>query len=220
VERPGWRKAATDERLIVETIGLHRVTNLNIVDPGVDRLFSDGRKADIYYGDPPWGGGNVKYWATMAKKMTGANVEVISYEALMDRIFNLIARHVAQHVFLETGLRWEDDLLERMKRIGLKNIERQSIFYGSGKTLYENVIAFGSFTGAVGNLPRLAGLRGRKLPLEAIRPFARPGGIILDATCGMGYSAQAAVDLGMEFRGNELNAARLEKTKARLARGR
>jgi hypothetical protein len=34
----------------------------------------------------------------------------------------------------------------------------------------------------------------------------------------MGYTAQAAIDNGLAFRGNELNAKRLEKTVARLSK--
>jgi len=42
------------------------------------------------------------------------------------------------------------------------------------------------------------------------------GGICLDPMCGMGFTAQAAVNRGMRFFGNELNLKRLEKTKVRL----
>jgi DNA modification methylase len=40
--------------------------------------------------------------------------------------------------------------------------------------------------------------------------------IVLDPMCGMGYTAQATVDAGLSFRGNELNQKRLEKTIKRL----
>ena len=40
--------------------------------------------------------------------------------------------------------------------------------------------------------------------------------IVLDPCCGMGYSAQAALDYGFSFRGNELNRKRLDKTLARF----
>jgi len=36
--------------------------------------------------------------------------------------------------------------------------------------------------------------------------------------CGMGYTAQATVDRGISFRGNELNKKRLDKTIARLSK--
>jgi predicted methyltransferase len=38
------------------------------------------------------------------------------------------------------------------------------------------------------------------------------GDKILDPCCGMGYTAQIAIDNGMYFYGNELNAKRLQKT--------
>jgi len=42
--------------------------------------------------------------------------------------------------------------------------------------------------------------------------------IVLDPMCGMGYTAQATVDRGICFYGNELNEKRLGKTVKRLER--
>lgn len=198
----------------MKQIAAHRVTNLNVVDPGVDELFSDGRKALILYSDPPWGEGNTKYWATMATKMTGKPHASVGYEALIGRIFDLIGKRVKGHVFIETGLRWEDDTLRRMALVGLRNVERTSLRYGGG---LENILLFGSFAGGRADLSRLTGKSGAKVAEEAIAPLAVPGEILFDPCCGMGYSARAALLHGMEFRGNELNAKRLEKTIARLA---
>ena len=41
-------------------------------------------------------------------------------------------------------------------------------------------------------------------------------GICLDPMCGMGFTAQASINRGMSFYGNELNKKRLEKTILRL----
>ena len=51
---------------------------------------------------------------------------------------------------------------------------------------------------------------------NAVMPFAKPGKIILDPCCGMGYTAEVAIKSRMRFRGNELNMKRLEKTINRL----
>ena len=53
---------------------------------------------------------------------------------------------------------------------------------------------------------------------EAMRPFALEGQIVLDPCCGLGNSARIAVEHGMTFFGNELNAARLAKTEKILRR--
>jgi len=41
----------------------------------------------------------------------------------------------------------------------------------------------------------------------------------MDLCCGMGYTAQACVDNGLSFVGNEFNMARLQKTINRLRKG-
>ena len=41
----------------------------------------------------------------------------------------------------------------------------------------------------------------------------------MDLCCGMGYTAQACIDNGLKFIGNELNEKRLGKTIGRLQRG-
>jgi hypothetical protein len=200
----------------LKSIGPHRVTSLSVEDPGVAALFDDGRKATILYSDPPWGDANVKYWATMAKKMTGQAVEPLRYDVLLDSIFDLIARFVTDHVFLETGLRFEEENLSRMQRIGLKNLSRVELVYDHGKQ--KNLLLFGSFTGGRADLAAMENWTGMAIPVEAVRQMAVPGGIVFDPCCGMGYSAHAALRNGMEFRGNELNEKRLAKTVERLER--
>lgn len=202
--------------MTIRSFGPHIVSNASVDHPQVDDLFADGRKAKIYYSDPPWGEGNTKYWATMATKNTGQTIPSIGYEALINRIMGLIKTHVYGQVFIETGLRWEEDTIQRMKAIGLSNIETARLLYNGGGKKLENVIIFGSFDGSVGDLKRVAGMTGQKVAELAVAPFAEPGAILFDGCCGMGYSAAAAIAHGMEFRGNELNAVRLEKTIARL----
>lgn len=198
-------------------IGPHRVTCLSVDDAGVGCLFDDGRKAEILYSDPPWGDGNVKFWATKASKDTGKAVAAISYDTLVDAFFKLIAKFVTGHVFIETGLRWEADMVERMERVGLRNLERVQLQYRSGGKFYPNVLLFGSFIGGVAALTRLEGCYGADVAADAVAPLARTGEILFDPCCGMGFSARAALRNGMEFRGNELNPVRLEKTIARLS---
>lgn len=198
----------------MKQIGPHRVTALDILDAGVDELFSDGRKAAILYCDPPWGDQHVKFFATQARKDTGRPFRPISYEALIARLFDLVIRHVSGHVFIEIGLRWEDDMRARMHRIGLRNIERAGVVYGHKR--HDNALLFGSFANGRAALSRVEGMSGATVAREAVAPLAERGGILFDPCCGLGLSAVAALRNGMEFRGNELNPVRLEKTIVKL----
>ena len=63
------------------------------------------------------------------------------------------------------------------------------------------------------------GLKGYKLVDKIFKIYCPiDAQIILDPMCGMGYTAQATVDRGISFRGNELNKKRLDKTIKRLSK--
>lgn len=201
----------------MQVIAPHRVTNLNIVDPGVDELFNDGRKADIFFSDPPWGDGAIKMFTAMARKNGGQEFSSIAYEDMLSRIADLIQEHVTGHVFLETGLRWEDSNQRMMESIGLTGINRVELLYKSGGKMLPSVLLSGGFNGSSVALSDLHHASGAGVAVECIRRVTRPGGIVFDPCCGMGYSSAAALANGMEFRGNELNPARLAKTVKRLS---
>lgn len=172
------------------------------------------------FSDPPWGDGNVGYWATKASKDTGREVPRISYEALISRVFDLADRYVTGYVFLETGPRWANDVADRMGRLGLLSVESAMLRYRSGSKWLENVIVAGAKPGnAPAHLAALDAVRGQHgamVARECVRRTAAPGSVVFDPCCGMGYTARAALDNGCEFRGNELNEVRLAKTIARL----
>lgn len=200
---------------IIVTDGLaHRVQCGNILDPDVDYMFSDGRKARVFYCDPPWGDAMMKLFATMATKDTGIKFDPSGYEALEARMFQLIERHVYGHVFIETGLRWEAGITARMQALGLKSLSSVKLRYGQRG---ENVLLYGTFlAGTPVRLSPLAGMKGPPVPVSAIAQCSAPGEIVFDPCCGLGLSARAARLNGMEFRGNELNPKRLDRTIARL----
>lgn len=200
----------------MRNINGHLITNLNVIDPGVDQLFADGRKADVVFSDPPWGSGNVSFWATKALKDTGVQPQLLTYDQLLERVFGLIQKYCVGDVYLETGLRWEKQNVEWMERIGLKNIEVEICLYKGGAKMLPNLIMFGSFRGATGNLKREHHQTGVDVSARCVAHSAVPGGIVFDPCCGMGYSARAALLAGMQFRGNELNSVRLAKTIAKL----
>ena len=195
---------------MITTIGNHKITCQSIESPEVDAMLS-GEKVRVLYSDPPWGDGNMKYWVTMNKKMTGKAFSPLSYDQLLTRIEQLIDRYVDGFVFIETGPRWVDQLLQRFERryFGVQSV---SMKY-SGKHVCWLV---GASTSRAYKYPAdfqaLGKLTGAPVPRTAVGAVSVPNGIVLDPCCGMGYTARAAVAAGMRFRGNEFNAKRLQKT--------
>lgn len=196
---------------MIQTIGQHKITNDTIESPVVDAMLA-GEKVDVFYADPPWGDGNLKYWVTLNKKHTGKEFVPLTYSALIDRITGLIKNYVDGHVFIETGLKWEEETVAALQGI-VKNINVYRLKYRSGKDLRENVLIYG-VTNTQHQTMKFdpTGMSGFAVPKKCVESVAKPGGIVFDPTCGMGYTAKAAVQAGMRFRGNEFNAKRLQKT--------
>lgn len=197
----------------MKQIGPHRLTNGSLTDPQVDSLF-EGRHATVFYSDPPWGDGNLEYWATLCERHTGTHPDQVSHKELTDRILELIDRHVAGHIFLEVGLRWKQAWLDRLAKY---QPTAYSVWYRSGSRMLENVLIAGCTHGRpVTLIPNR--FSGAALSDYCVKQVALPGEVVFDPCCGMGYSARAAVKNGMVFYGNELNASRLAKTEAFLTK--
>lgn len=202
---------------MIYKIGQHRVTNASIEDVILDEMLR-GVKIDILYSDPPWGDGNMKYWVTMNQKMTGKIYPQLTFQSLLDRIFNIVENHVSGYVCLETGLRWEQKLIDEMKKHGMYHIKSFRLKYKSGSKMIDNVmVVCGTaeqyefpFTG----YNELYNYYGKDLVTLVISKL--PGKIVMDPCCGMGYTAYAAVNNGKVFYGNEFNSKRLSKTIAIL----
>lgn len=204
----------------IEQIGPHVLRHGDVMD-GIGGLMGNDT-AQIVYSDPPWGAGNLKYWQTMNHKMTGAPRRAVNYERFLNQIFTIAKTYAEQFFFLEYGVGWREDITIMGKRYGFINNGIVPLKYKSGSRWLPLDIHL--FT----KLPhRFDAEYRRALKLTAdmntlraaVGPVARPGHIILDPCCGMGYTAQIALETGMIFRGNEINARRLEKTKNRLRRG-
>ncbi len=202
---------------MITIIGPHKVNCGSLVSGEVDQMLA-GETVAVFYSDPPWGDGNLAYWKTMAKKMTGQDLAQVNHDQMYDRIMELIAKHVRGWVFVETGLRWRDYVVQRFLNGNLGAIATFRLQYGSGAKLYDNVLVCGSTVPAnpLSDAFNPSGLRGAKLVQYVVGSVARSGGLVLDPCCGMGYTAKAAVAAGMRFAGNELNQARLDKTIAFL----
>lgn len=205
---------------MIQQIGPHRVRHGNVMDSaGIEALMA-GELADIIYSDPPWGLGNLRYWQTMNKKMTGQDLgQAGSLEAFLDQILSLSARYAKNILLIEYGVRWEEELKGMASAHGLTHVGRCTPIYSSANLpLHLHVFAKQPVALPEGYLQGLNGTKGFETVMRATAPFAVPGGVVLDMCCGMGYSAQMAIRHGMRFRGNELNAARLAKTVKRLTK--
>jgi len=203
---------------MIQQIGSHRITNESIESPLLDKMLS-GVSVDVMYSDPPWGDGNMKYWVTMNKKMTGAEFVPLSYDGLLDRVFELARRYVSKFVFIETGVRWGDAIAERMVKNGLHHIKKFRLQYQAGSKMLDCILVVGGIT-ADHNFP-LSGYDdlypyyGAELSRRVLE-YVQPVNAVLDPCCGMGYTARAAIVNGAVFYGNEFNAKRLGKTIAFL----
>lgn len=205
---------------MIEQFNSHRLRHGNLMDPGgIETLLGD-TKVDLFYSDPPWGAGNLSYWSTMNKKMTGAVVTQPPLDDFLHRFFDVAASKTKEMVFVEYGLRWKDQIIAAGVGHGLFHLGYATPLYDTARPLHLHVFSvtpretpppayFASIDGTV-NLKTLQ---------AALGPYRAVGKTILDPCCGLGFTAALALESGMTFYGNELNLARLQKTKAKLVAG-
>jgi tRNA G10 N-methylase Trm11 len=181
----------------------------------VDAMLA-GQSVDIFYCDPPWGDNSLSYWKGMNRRMTGAVVPQLTHDELYDRFIDLIKRYVRGYVFIETGPRWVAYVAERLKIF--RDVQTYSLTYDAGPDLPCGIICATTLETPWKLSFDPGPYRGAELVRRIVADVAKPGGIVLDPCCGMGYTARAAVAAKMRFRGNELNQARLDKTIAYLTK--
>ena len=203
---------------IITTVGPHRVKHGNVM-VGIEELMGNDT-AEIVYSDPPWGEGNIKYWETMNKKMNNVETKsAVPLPAFLNQIFSIATKYSNNMILIEYGMKWCDDIKEYGAKHGLIHNGIAILKYRSGSKFYPLHLHIFSKKEIVLPSNYLESLRdtfGMDTLRRAIEPFKKSGKIILDPCCGMGYTAQIALETGMFFRGNELNEARLTKTIARL----
>lgn len=78
---------------MIQRIGIHSVALGSVEDINYQELLQ-GKRASILYTDPPWGDGNVRYWATMNKKMTGQDKKPLSYHEMIEILARIIRENV------------------------------------------------------------------------------------------------------------------------------
>lgn len=204
---------------MVTNIGQHRVQSGSLVD-GLEGLMA-GAQADVFYSDPPWGEGMLKYFETLRMKQVGDLLRTDTpFSVFMECFWDSVNKFSKNIIFIEYGLKWESMILEGASLNGLKHHKTIKSNYNSGsKKLPSHLHLFSKHGIDVdpSYLDIVTGLSGINLVKSAIHPFAVSGGILLDPCCGMGLSADAAMSYGMRFYGCELNPKRLDKTIARIS---
>ena len=204
---------------MIQEIGLHKVQCQDIM-LGVDKLLSS-EMADFVYSDPPWGQGNLRYWQTINHRHTGNEKRDIDYIAFFNQFFSILKKYLKDIAVIEYGERWRDDFIKLANIYGFKHHGYCTSLYKAGSDLLPVDVHLISKSGVHKMTDNFIKgcyeLRGQKLVKHAFDCYCpKDAKIILDPMCGMGYTAQATIDKNLIFRGNELNAKRLDKTIARL----
>lgn len=203
---------------MIKNIGMHRVRHGDVYDDLTELM--QNQKADIFYSDPPWGEGNLKYWQTINHKMNGEETKEVNLETFLDRIAEVAYEYTKEDgvVFIEYGYKWNEDLIKVFEAKGFKLQKSIEVLYGSPKRpLIENIFTKGKDLHITDEyIKSVYHTSGFDTLRNAITPFAKPNGIIMDPCCGLGYTAKFAVENNMIFYGNELNKKRLDRTIERL----
>lgn len=209
---------------MIKNIGVHRVRHGDVME-NLDELYR-GEKADLFYSDPPWGQGNLSYWQTMnVKQNEGEQKKQIDYWNFIERIADLAYETTKPDalIFIEYGNKWNGDLVSIMEQKGMFLLATIPAKYKTGSNLLPLSLNIFSKKKEVvlpdGYIEHVKDTHGFECISRALEPFAHEGKLITDPCCGMGYTAQVALNTGMRFIGNELNLKRLNKTIERLENG-
>jgi hypothetical protein len=193
----------------------HFLTQGNITDPKVDQNiklnFPNG--IDFCYTDPPWGNGNLKYWDTINKKMTGDSVSQINQDTLENRTVDLICEHVNNYAFIVYGVREANSIIAKLKqKPNVIDIQYYEKTYKSGAKDMKNCVITVTLNKApiidFSFLEGEKGLNGLKLICEKFKDTYKTA---LDLFVGIGYYLKMLDGYGFVVVGNELNSLRIQK---------
>jgi hypothetical protein len=165
----------------------------------LDDLFK-GEKAGCLYSDPPWGIGNLKYWRTI-NEQKGHSVD---WSLFVKRIKFLYERHVNGPLFLEMGIRFENDLIQAFGKPSAK----YDIYYGGAKKQPHIIMCWGAVpcknpTGMNSNV---------EAPYTVLSSLPSIPKSVFDCCVGQGTTAKVCKKIGSVCYANELNPKRAEKT--------
>src|SRR5690554_2589593 len=121
---------------MIFTIGKHKV-KCGSITQGISDLMGE-EKAHIIYSDPPWGPGNIKYWETLNKKMTGQAKPNIEFEKFLNSFFSILNTYAENLVFIEYGIKWVDVIKKYSESHGFKYLNILTQTYKSGSKYLPN----------------------------------------------------------------------------------
>ena len=166
---------------------------------------------DLTYTDPPWGQGKLSAFYTKAN-LSGPP----SWAAFCERLVALCKAVTPRWAFVETGIRWEAEVLAEAERQGA------TVLASWGTTYYRKhpgrLLAW-TYTGAVLPDVDLTGVDDDLTPGAVMN--AVDCNVVFDPCCGRGLTAETAWKQDREFVGIELNprrAAWVLRKGARLGR--
>jgi hypothetical protein len=200
--------------MIVE-IRKHRLQNGNVMLGLADLM--NNTPAKVFYSDPPWGNGNLKYWQTINKRHNDVERNDVDLIDFLKQIFSLAKSYTKEDgvIFIEYGIQWKQEIIDFGTSIGLHHLGVAEIKYKSGSKWLPHHLHIFSKQKLIlpeNYLQDLKGTTGVNCLIMAVSPFVKDNDIILDPCCGLGMTARLAVKLNLQFRGNELNAKRLKVT--------
>ncbi|HBY66716.1 MAG TPA: hypothetical protein DEG69_02420 [Flavobacteriaceae bacterium] len=204
---------------MITKVGEHKVQCSDIMN-GIDNLMNNDM-ADFVYSDPPWGLGNLKYWQTINKRHTGRTQNEMDYNLFLHQFFGILKKYLKDVAVIEYGQKWRDDIRFFVNEYGFVHHGCCTSLYSAGSKLLPvdiHLISRNNSVSLTNNFKKgCYELRGQKLVNFIFNEICpKNAKMILDPMCGMGYTAQATINNGMIFRGNELNEKRLGKTISRL----
>jgi len=197
---------------MITRIKNHVLQHGDLMD-GVDLVMGADR-AQIFYSDPPWGSGNLKYWQTLNVKQTGVAYKEIDFDSFLDKVLEIAVKFTDEYIIIEYGKKWHNLLLQKAMSKGLIQLGVARVQYRSGNHMLPLDIHIFSKKDLslpddyITNINETSSITTVR---NAIYPLAHKGKIILDPSCGMGYTARVGIEAGMYFRGNEINSKRLGK---------
>lgn len=182
--------------MIVE-IGKHRVRHGNIYEQEEVAAFVGDDKADIFYSDPPWGSGNLRYWDTINKKMNDGAADYdfgFEVDRFLDVVLDSAVRFTDGWVVIEHGKRWTAMLIEKAIAKGLHYCgEVEALYNSGGKKHPLDIVVFHTAEPKALDLSpayHTSGYHTVKTLFGILNAEGATTG--MDLCCGMGYTARPA----------------------------
>ena len=197
----------------------HRLSQRSIEKVDMNYLL-EGKKANVFYSDPPWSDGNLRYWNTMRNKNTGTTeTNVLSLKEMTNKVRDIIRNNVDGYVILETGNKAIDFQVEILKPV-VHNIQIFDVFYKSGSVWKPNKILVSVTNPKYKFNLDLTGIKcdGFVLPDLILNHVAKEGDLVIDPFMGLCNTGMASIKNGMVFAGNEFNSSRYDKALKSLTR--